>query len=597
MISHVQKRSFWSNRLKSGERIGPHNLNIISLIVGSLLSSSYLEKRSHESGGGVRIIFIKYGNNVEYIMWFYLTLAKAGYCSYKKPKLYKLIIKGNKVLFFYVLKSYSFSSFTFLFSLFYRNNLKNIPQNLYEYITPLALATLFLSSVWAEEKAIFKTQARLNTSLSASHGLNNLSEVLKNKYNIETETKNNSDLNSGSLYIKDSSRDAFTKVVKQHILSSQFHLLGKPTLKLTLFGNTQFKRGLATLPDLDKSRDSKRKLRKEYELSLEQKQALIGIIGPKFYSTLGISSSNKYPIDILNPNFITGFTDAEGCFRVKISKSKERKVGWVVEPRFQIGLDKKDLVILQFIQKTFKGVGTITKMGASRGWMYRVSSIKDFNEIIIPHFDKYPLITSKKVDYELLKKVIALINQKEHLTEKGLKSIVSIRASINLGLPDNLKDAFPDVKPEPRLLVNKEIIKDGNWLAGFINGEGCFFIDIFKSPTTKMGISARLKFQLGQHKRDDLLIESLVDFLGCGRVVRPLSYNHVEYIVSSFSEISEKIIPFVQKYPIIGIKSRDFEAFYKAFLIIKNKEHLTKEGLEHIKIIKSGMNRSRISEE
>lgn len=38
-------------------------------------------------------------------------LAKAGYSSNKKPKLYKLIGKGNKVLFFYCLKSYSFSSF------------------------------------------------------------------------------------------------------------------------------------------------------------------------------------------------------------------------------------------------------------------------------------------------------------------------------------------------------------------------------------------------------------------------------------------------------------------------------------------------------
>ena len=271
----TQKRSFWSNRLKSGERIGPHNLNIISLILGSLLSSSYLEKRSDESGAGVRIIFIKYSNNVEYIMWFFKTLAKAGYCSYNKPKLYRIIGKGNKVLFFYVLKSYSFSSFTWLFSLFYRNNLKIIPLNLYEYITPLSLATLFLSSAWAEEKAIFMSQARLNTSLSCSNvkGLNNLSQVLKNKYTIETEIKKNSDLNIGSLYIKNSSRAAFTKVVEQHILPSQYHLLNKPTLKLTLFGTSQFKRNLATIPDLSYLRNSKRKLRKEYILSLEQKEA------------------------------------------------------------------------------------------------------------------------------------------------------------------------------------------------------------------------------------------------------------------------------------------------------------------------------------
>lgn len=111
MVTPVKKRFFFSKNLKSHQRIGPHNLNIISLIVGSLLSSSYMERRSDELDGGVRIIFIKYSDNVESITWFYSTLAKAGYCSYKKPTLYKFIGKGNKVLFFYVLKSYSFSSF------------------------------------------------------------------------------------------------------------------------------------------------------------------------------------------------------------------------------------------------------------------------------------------------------------------------------------------------------------------------------------------------------------------------------------------------------------------------------------------------------
>lgn len=61
-----QKRFFFSRKLKSRERIGPHNIDVISLIVGSLLSNSYLEKR--EYGLGIRLVFIKYSNNVEYLM-------------------------------------------------------------------------------------------------------------------------------------------------------------------------------------------------------------------------------------------------------------------------------------------------------------------------------------------------------------------------------------------------------------------------------------------------------------------------------------------------------------------------------------------------
>jgi hypothetical protein len=40
----------------------------------------------------------------------------------------------------------------------------------------------------------------------------------------------------------------------------------------------------------------------------------------------------------LDPWFITGFTDAEGCFLVSIIKDKEYRLGWSVSPRYQINL-------------------------------------------------------------------------------------------------------------------------------------------------------------------------------------------------------------------------------------------------------------------
>jgi hypothetical protein len=77
---------------------------------------------------------------------------------------------------------------------------------------------------------------------------------------------------------------------------------------------------------------------------------------------------------------------------------------------------------------------------------------------IIDYFDKYPLITQKLADYLLFKQVFEMIKNKEHLTIKGLNKIVGIKASINKGLPDILKEAFPDVEPAERCnVVNKEI--------------------------------------------------------------------------------------------------------------------------------------------
>ena len=54
------------------------------------------------------------------------------------------------------------------------------------------------------------------------------------------------------------------------------------------------------------------------------------------------------------------------------------------------------------------------------------------------------------------------MNRKEHLTNEGLQKIVNIRATINLGLSDELKKAFPNTIPVPRPLVTDQVIKYPN---------------------------------------------------------------------------------------------------------------------------------------
>jgi hypothetical protein len=73
--------------------------------------------------------------------------------------------------------------------------------------------------------------------------------------------------------------------------------------------------------------------------------------------------------------------------------------------------------------------------------------------IILDHFDNYGLITQKLADYLLFKMGFEIFKQKAHLTGEGLQSIVAIKASLNLGISDDLKAAFPDINPVPRPLV------------------------------------------------------------------------------------------------------------------------------------------------
>ena len=82
--------------------------------------------------------------------------------------------------------------------------------------------------------------------------------------------------------------------------------------------------------------------------------------------------------------------------------------------------------------------------------------------VLIDHFDNYPLITKKRADFELFKRVLGLINRQEHLTPEGLIKIVSIKASMNKGLSEDLKTAFPNVTPVSKPFVDVAIIPDPN---------------------------------------------------------------------------------------------------------------------------------------
>ena len=108
--------------------------------------------------------------------------------------------------------------------------------------------------------------------------------------------------------------------------------------------------------------------------------------------------------------------------------------------------------------KNYFGVGSICNNG-SDGVLFQVKSIKELSRVI-KHFDKYPLISQKLADYLLWKKVILMMERKEHLTPEGFEQLVALKASINLGLNDQLKEVFPGVVPVMRPLVIDQVILD-----------------------------------------------------------------------------------------------------------------------------------------
>ena len=289
----------------------------------------------------------------------------------------------------------------------------------------------------------------------------------------------------------------------------------------------------------------------------------------------------------LDPWFLTGLVEAEGCFTLGFFKSDNYKMGYQIQAIFKTTIHKKDYDLLCQIQDYF-GVGKITKHGETT-LQYTVKSLKDL-DIIISHFDKYPLLSQKWADYKLFENAISLLKHKEHLIREGFIKVLCIKASMNLGLSDELKLSFPDIKPISRPLLFNKIIINPNWIAGLTSGDGCFHISIRNSSTTKLGKSVVLKFHIVQHSRDTELMEMLISTLGCGKIELMLKQSAVYFVVVKFQDIFEKIIPLFEKYPLKGIKALDFSDLKKVANLMHNKEHLTEQGLSKIKSIKLNRN-------
>lgn len=252
--------------------------------------------------------------------------------------------------------------------------------------------------------------------------------------------------------------------------------------------------------------------------------------------------SSKQPI--LHPYFVTGFSDAESYFYIGINRSTKMNTGWSVNLQFGINLHKKDRYLLELIKAILNGVGNIFSQ-EKENIQYIVSSIKDL-QVIVDHFNKFPLITKKSSDFQLFKYAFELVKSKKHLTFDGLILIVSIKALMNKGLSDKLKLAFPKLNSIVKPLKKNPKIKDPNWLSGFVSGEGNFYINIINAKT-KVRKQVFLMFTITQHSRDADLLKYLSKceyFLRCGSYYPRYNREEGNFVVAKFSDIKLKIIPF-----------------------------------------------------
>ena len=130
-------------------------------------------------------------------------------------------------------------------------------------------------------------------------------------------------------------------------------------------------------------------------------------------------------------SYVTGFVDGEGCFQISFTLRSKMKFGIEVRPSFSVSQHKRSKQVIVFLQQFFN-CGGIRFSKRDQNYKYEVRSIKDLMAVIIPHFQKYPLMTDKKEEFEKFAQICKLINSNHHLSKDGLTKIIELSAKLNM---------------------------------------------------------------------------------------------------------------------------------------------------------------------
>jgi hypothetical protein len=130
------------------------------------------------------------------------------------------------------------------------------------------------------------------------------------------------------------------------------------------------------------------------------------------------------------PEYITGYVDGEGCFAVTFNEKSKALLGWEFRPSFSVSQNEDRRQVLDLIKEHF-GCGFIRRDWSDKTVKFEVRDHNDLMTKIIPHFEKFPLISAKHNDFILFKTICEIVHSQEHLSKNGFIEIINLAYQMN----------------------------------------------------------------------------------------------------------------------------------------------------------------------
>ena len=142
---------------------------------------------------------------------------------------------------------------------------------------------------------------------------------------------------------------------------------------------------------------------------------------------------------LFEDGWLSGFIDSDGSFSVQHTKlennAKKRKISCRlrIEQRMLDPITNESYFKVLTEISNFLNCSLLTRKQKSTGNEYYTltASSKLSLEIIVNYLEKYPLFSSKHLDYNDWKKIVLLIFEDKHYTEEGINKTDSVKNSMN----------------------------------------------------------------------------------------------------------------------------------------------------------------------
>lgn len=201
----------------------PLNIEILSIIYGSLLGDGHAEKRLN--GKGTRISFYQESSHTDYLLYLHSLIANLGYCNTNIPKIFTRLSKKGKIIKCIRFSTWTYDQFNNIHQAWYikKDNqiIKILPRNISHYLTPLALAIWIMNDGGISGKGL-----KIATNNFTYDEIKILNSLLFDKYKIKSSIHKTGKDNQYNLYILSESMSILTKIVKPYIISSMKYKFG-----------------------------------------------------------------------------------------------------------------------------------------------------------------------------------------------------------------------------------------------------------------------------------------------------------------------------------------------------------------------------------